>query len=123
MQFSRFAIAAALVAATALPLSALACNKNFTVYNRSSSLTVTRFYASPSNGDDWEENILGKDTIEPGHKTEIDMSDDKRADKNYDVLAVLSDGTKIKRSNIDLCAITGITVYDDRIKYIMPVEY
>lgn len=103
----------ALVVATAT--AGLACNKNFVVYNRTDQ-TITKFYVSPHQTDDWEDNVLN-DSIEPDTHTRVDMSDDTREFSIYDVKAVFEDGSKSTGGKINLCRAQSIYIYADRVTF------
>lgn len=98
-----------------------ACNKDFTIYNKSDH-TIKGFYASPHNTTDWEENILGDDTLSPGEHMNIDMSDDKRNLKNYDVLARFSNGDKVTGANLNVCAADKVYIYNGEVRFTTPNE-
>lgn len=106
-------LALALVAVTAT--GALACNKNFVVYNRTDK-TITKFYVSPHQKDDWEDNVLNE-SIEPDTHTRVDMSDDTRQYSIYDVKAVFEDGSKSAGGDINLCRAQSVYIYADRVTF------
>jgi hypothetical protein len=94
----------------------LACNKNFKVYNKTDK-TMVKFFVSPYQSDDWEDNVLRSD-VEPDTKIPVDMSDDNRNNSLYDVKAVFDDGTKSEGYKINLCRAAQINIYDDKVTYI-----
>ncbi|MBW4682354.1 MAG: hypothetical protein KME19_19880 [Microcoleus vaginatus WJT46-NPBG5] len=70
---------------------------------------LTEFYASPPSTQDWEEDILGVDTLAPGASVEITI-DDGREDCNYDFkgrLGPSEDGTvgegELIQSAVNVC--------------------
>lgn len=63
----------------------------FTLVNGTSSV-MTGFYASPPNVDDWEEDILGSDVLNPGEKINITINDG-RDDCTYDFRAEWKDSS------------------------------
>lgn len=77
----------------ALPLvgfsiqSALAEAVSFTLINRTSRV-LEEFYASPPSVSSWEEDILGRDVLDPGESVTITI-DDGREDCLYDFKGVL----------------------------------
>ncbi len=83
------AIALSLPIASLFAYSAIAQTQSvtFTLTNNTSR-TLEEFYASPPSTDDWEEDILGVDTLAPGESVEITI-DDGRSDCLYDFKGVL----------------------------------
>lgn len=65
----------------------------FTLIN-STSRVLEEFYASPPSTDDWEEDILGSDVLNPGESIEITI-DDGREDCTYDFKGVLGPGNGV----------------------------
>ncbi len=79
---------------------------SFTLVNKTSR-TLEAFYASPPSTDDWEEDILGVDVLNPGESVEITI-DDGREDCQYDFKGVLGAGSGVGRgaliqSNVSVC--------------------
>lgn len=58
------------------------------ILKNNTSRDLLEFYASPPSTDDWEEDILGTDVLEPGESVEITI-DDGREDCLYDFKGVL----------------------------------
>ncbi len=73
----------------------------FTLVNGTDT-TIMEFYASPPSTDDWEEDILGPDVLEPGDSVDITI-DDWREDCYYDFLAVFEDDTELMHEGISIC--------------------
>ncbi len=81
---------------------------NVKIINETSH-TMISFYASNVSENDWQEDILGVDTLAPGADVTIDI-DDGSGHCKYDFKAVFQDNPKmqpieIERDNIDVCAI------------------
>ena len=55
----------------------------FTLINKTKSV-INAFYASPSNTNDWEDDILGKDALIPNESVEITIADGRDV-CNYDM--------------------------------------
>ena len=55
----------------------------FTLKNGTDS-TLTRFYTSPSGVNDWEDDVFGEDTLEPGQSVKITIADGRAVCK-YDM--------------------------------------
>jgi hypothetical protein len=114
----RIAIRSALVAvflASVSMTAALACNKDFYVYNETDK-TITQFYVSPNQSDNWEDSVL-QSPIEPDTKKHVDMTSDTRELSIYDVKAVYEDGTKTVGTKINLCRATGVYIYADHVEF------
>lgn len=75
-----------------------------------SSYVVTEFYSSPSNVDDWEEDILGSDVLAAGDGLRITIADG-RSQCEYDLRVVFEDGDVLEDA-ADLCATGSYTVTD-----------
>lgn len=72
------------------------------------SKSIYYFYASPSNVDSWEEDILGSNTLSPDETGRVTI-DDGRASCIYDFKAVFADGTSSTHYGIDVCDLSGYT--------------
>ncbi|WP_301116617.1 hypothetical protein [Pusillimonas sp. (ex Stolz et al. 2005)] len=77
----------ALVGITAVPIRAapVASAKvfSFAIVNKTSGV-VEKFYASPTDASDWEEDLLGDDAIPPGGRYQVRFKD-KRGACQYDL--------------------------------------
>lgn len=63
---------------------------------------IMEFYASPPGVEDWEEDILGDEVLEPGESVEITI-DDGREDCDYDFLAVFEDDSELMHDSVAVC--------------------
>lgn len=88
--------------------SAMAEDLAFTL-NNATSAAITEFYLSPTNVNDWEENLLGNDTLSAGQSTQISV-EDGRTTCVYDIKAVLKDGREADDRGINLCELGSYTV-------------
>jgi hypothetical protein len=73
----------------------------FTLINGTDA-TIMEFYAAPPSSQEWEEDILGEDVLEPGESVNITI-DDWREDCHYDFLAVFEDESELMHENISIC--------------------
>lgn len=115
-------IAAALLAATGLGLSAcaptvapvayvpvaVAADRRVEVFN-DSGVTVREFYASNVSRSTWEEDILGRNVLPPGRAVMINIDDGSGACR-FDFRAVLDDGRRIEQRNIDVCRLARYVI-------------
>lgn len=96
-------LALPLVAITAK--SALAEEMRFTL-NNATSHTLVEFYASPSNVDNWEEDILGSDVLPAGESATVTIAD-SRSECEYDIKGVFDDGESVEHFQVNLCNLNG----------------
>ena len=103
----------------ALALSAVALSAVFSVSgaqaaNRKVDIIIktgqslTHFYASTTNADSWEEDILGKDTLDDGETFEADI-DDGSGKCVFDFKAVFESGQFLVKKGINVCQISTFT--------------
>lgn len=71
--------------------------------------TLEQFYASPSPVNTWQKNLLGSDEIASHESIQVALIKERVASCDYDIKAVLSDGTQISHYGIDLCDRTEYT--------------
>jgi hypothetical protein len=70
--------------------------------------TISRFYGSNTGSDSWEEDILGSSVLPPGMSTTINF-DDGSGYCTFDFKAVLSDGTPIVETGVNVCTTGTVT--------------
>ena len=113
------AVATVVIAATALllPVAALSCDKNFTLYNETDS-SILHLYVSPHQSNTWEDDLIANtSSIEPDTSWHINMEADNRDFSIYDLKAVMDDGTKVEGASINICRATKVYVYTDHVSY------
>ena len=95
--------AVVLAVASVVPVSAFAGKGDlvFKMKNKTSAV-LTEFYASPPGTEDWEEDILGQDVLEPGESVRITIGD-QRQDCRYDLKGVFEDGEEVEQRKVNLC--------------------
>ncbi|RYD57238.1 MAG: argininosuccinate lyase [Sphingomonadales bacterium] len=99
-------------AAMLLPGAALADQRNFVLTN-GTSRTISELYISPTNVNEWEEDVLGVDTLEEMDKTTIRFVDDLD-ECVYDLKIVHDDGDTAIWTGINLCENSFVVVqYQD----------
>ena len=105
----------AFVAITASFHSAQAAEakQDFTLVNKT-GYEIKEVYVSPSKSDDWEEDVLGKDTLSDGDSWRIKFHRNTRTCK-WDLKVVYTDDdSDAVWNNIDLCSIDKITIKYNR---------
>ena len=86
---------------------AIAADRNVDIVNNTKK-TLNEFYASRTNTNSWEENIVKGDPIAPGETQPVDI-DDGSGGCRFDFKAVFSDGDEVIRKNIDVCSVSTMT--------------
>jgi hypothetical protein len=81
----------------------------FMLDNKSSG-AITEFYASTTDTNDWEENMV-TDPIAAGEFARVTIADGKEM-CTYDLKIVWEGGEETEERNIDLCATGSYTVTD-----------
>lgn len=71
--------------------------------------TLTHLYLSPAASDDWDNDILGEQTVPAGETAEVSI-DDGVESCMYDLRADFDDGDAIDVRGVDVCKIEGTTV-------------
>ena len=110
-----FALALMLGALTVSFGSARAADakQDFTLVNKT-GYEIKSVFVSPTKSDDWEEDVLGKDTFDDGDSWEIKFHRAATSCK-WDLKVVYSDDdSNAIWSNIDLCTVEKITIKYDR---------
>ncbi|HZH09175.1 MAG TPA: hypothetical protein VEZ24_02260 [Microvirga sp.] len=102
-------LAAASLLAMGVLGTASAANRHVDIVN-DTGRTMEEFYASATNTDDWEEDILGKDTLAHGEVFDVDIDDGSGACK-FDFKAVFTDGTSHVMRAVDVCTISRFTYH------------
>ena len=111
---------AATPAATATPAASPAASnantssaaaQDFTLVNET-GVEIDKVYISPHDADDWEEDILGKDTLPTGQSVEVKFSRDETA-ANWDLRIEDKEGNAIEWENLDLLKISKLTLNYD----------
>ena len=110
----RFRPARVLVALCALSLllapAAFAQGKqDFTLHNQT-GVEIHELYVSPHSSDDWEEDILGEDTLPNGESVDIHFSRKEHA-KLWDLKVVDKEGNSITWENLNLLEISDVTLH------------
>jgi hypothetical protein len=95
--------------ATLIATPTLAEDLVFTLVNDSSH-SITEMYVSPVGEDQWGENILMVDSVEPGVSGEVTVADGLEV-CDYDLRFVTAEGAEAEQTQ-NLCEIATFTVSD-----------
>ena len=101
----RIALAAAATAAALLAstLGASALDRHVRIIN-DTGVEMREFYASNVGTNNWEEDILGRQTLPSGSSVNINI-DDGKGYCMYDFRAVFADGDVLVRKRVNVCKI------------------
>jgi hypothetical protein len=83
--------------------------QDFRLVNRT-GVEIHELYVSPHSSDDWEEDILGRDTLPDGESVDISFSPKERA-KMWDLKVVDGKGNSITWENLNLLEISKVTLH------------
>jgi hypothetical protein len=103
----RTILVAAAFAATSTPL--LAQDLVFNLVNDSTH-TIVEMYVSPAGEEEWGENILTVDSVEPGVSGDVTIADGLE-DCEYDLNFVTDEGIEVDSAQ-NLCEIATFTLSD-----------
>ena len=111
----RIKIALALaVIATFVTASAFARvgKQDFTLHNQT-GVEIHSLYVSPHSADDWEDDVLGKDTLASGDSVKITFEDrDKHV--HWDLKVVDGKGNSIEWHDLNLIEISELTLHYEK---------
>lgn len=92
-----------------LAVSANAQGKQDFTLRNATGKTIKELYVSPTTTNNWEEDILGDDTLANGKSVDISFSRSEKADK-WDLKVVFNDGSDAVWEKLNLSEITDITI-------------
>jgi hypothetical protein len=103
----------AAVLAFAAPAGAEDAKQDFRLVNKT-GYELKALYVSPSKSDDWQDDILGQDTLSDGQAVNVHFSP-KANICQWDLKVVYSDDdSSAVWSKIDLCTVEKITIHYNR---------
>ena len=91
---------------------AAAGTQDFTILNNT-GYPIERVYVSASAKDDWEEDVLGRDTLPAGERTKIRFSRDEDSCL-WDLKVVYEDEESAEWQGINLCKVSVVALSYDR---------
>lgn len=83
--------------------------QDFTLVN-ATGIEIHELYVSPHKSDDWEEDILGQDTLPEGESVAIHFSPKDKA-KLWDLKIVDKDGHSVEWESLNLLEIAKVTLH------------
>jgi hypothetical protein len=83
--------------------------QDFTVVNET-GVEINKLYVSPHSVNDWQEDVLGQDTLADGDSVNIHFSRSEKAAK-WDLRIEDSDGNGIEWANLNLLEISKVTLH------------
>ena len=81
--------------------------QDFTLHNET-GLEIKEVYVSPTAAEEWEEDILGTDTLASGES--VDISFTRRREDMWDVKVVFRSGKTSTWNKLNLSQITDVTL-------------
>ena len=106
---------AAIVAAVGftVPASADDAKQDFKLVNKT-GYELKALYVAPSKSDDWQDDVLGQDTLDDGQTVNVHFSP-KTKTCIFDLKVVYTDDdSSAVWQKIDLCSVEKITIHYDR---------
>jgi hypothetical protein len=108
-----FATGFAALLAVAAPAVADDAKQDFRLVNKT-GYELKALYVSPSKSDDWEDDVLGQDTLADGEAVNVHFSPKTHTCK-WDLKVTYSDDdSSAVWHNIDLCTVEKITIKYNR---------
>ena len=95
-----------LLASTALAFQG---KQDFTLINKT-GVEIHELYVSPHTTDNWEEDVLGADTLPSGQSVEIKFARKEKA-KLWDLKVVDGEGNSIEWESLNLLEISEVTLF------------
>ncbi len=100
--------AAVLLSALALAPAAWAGTQDFTLVNQTGD-DVFSLFISETKNDDWEEDVLGEDTLPDGDRVDITFSG--HASCLWDMMVTDSEDNELTFEGIDLCKTSVVVLH------------
>ncbi|GAB7081463.1 hypothetical protein JCM14635_31360 [Megalodesulfovibrio paquesii] len=92
-----------------LAFASVALAKQVVIMN-GTDFDIHSIMLSPSESNNWGEDLMGDDVLEPDEGVQITISGSAN---NWDLAAVDGDGTQVTFSNLDLRKVTTVTLHSD----------
>lgn len=105
----RIFAAAGTFAAIAMAPAAVAGDQDFTI-NNETGVEIYNVYTSPASANDWQEDVMGADTLPDGESVEITFSPSEEAEL-WDLKVTDSEGNGIVWTRLNLMEISALTLH------------
>ena len=102
-------VLAMIVTATAIARSG---KQDFVLHNET-GVEIHELYVSPTTTDDWEEDVLGVDTLAAGDTVKVTFEDREHHAK-WDMKVVDSKGNSIEWTDLNLVEISDVTLHYEK---------
>jgi len=89
--------------------AASAGEQDFTLRNRT-GIEIHELYVAPTQSDEWEEDVLGRNTLPDEEDVEIRFGRKETA-KNWDIKVVDGEGNSVEWHKLNLKEINQVTLY------------
>ena len=83
--------------------------QDFTLVNKT-GVEIHALHVAPHESDDWEEDVLGRDTLPDGASVDVKFDRDEKA-AMWDLRIEDKDGNHIEWENLDLLKISKVTLH------------
>ncbi|HEV7843982.1 MAG TPA: hypothetical protein VGO69_09825 [Pyrinomonadaceae bacterium] len=90
--------------------TAFAQGKQDFILHNMTGRAITELYISPHSTNEWEEDILGQDTLPNGESLKINFSREEKAAK-WDLKIVDKEGNSIEWESLNLLEISEVTLH------------
>lgn len=108
----RVATAVVILAAGASAGALAQGKQDFRLSNRT-GYTISEVYVAPSKSTDWEEDVMGRDTLDDGAYVDISFPKREKTCK-YDLKVVYDDDETAEWQGFDLCSVSKISLRYNR---------
>lgn len=85
-----------------------ATDQNFTIRNGTGQ-TINELYVSAVSSEDWEEDVLGRDTLPDGETAQIGFAR-QESQCNWDIRVVFENDQSLEERNVNLCQTATIDI-------------
>ncbi len=106
---TKFLMSLGLATLLAAPVAVAQSKQDFRLTNKT-GYTIDQVYVAPSKSSDWEEDVLGRDTLSDGDWVNITFPK-KNQVCSYDLKVVYDDNTPVEWYNFNLCEISKISIF------------
>ena len=106
---ARAVCATAIAGAFLMSAAVFAGEQDFTLVNHT-GVEIHKLYTSPHSSDDWEEDVLGKDTLDDGESIDITFPKREKA-AHWDLRVEDEHGNAINFQNLNLKEISEVVLH------------